>query len=301
MSDPSVVIIILTYNSAPHIRECFASLAGLDYPNFEIVVVDNASTDETVSLARTSVPAPTVLVNDTNLGFAAGNNVGLRYALSTKADYALILNDDVLVARDVLRALVNVAQAEPQSALLGPQVYHHAAPTVIQSAGGGRTSDWQFFHRGQNQVDYGQFTQVDRVVWLTGCAMLARCAALPQIGLFDPDYFMYWEDVDWCLRARAKGYEVLFVPAAKVWHKGVQIDYQPNPQVVYYSVRNEFLLFRKHHAGVSVTLRAFLRHARTVTSYTLRPKWRARHQHRDALVRGVYDALRRQVGPATWR
>ncbi|MBI5302405.1 MAG: glycosyltransferase family 2 protein [Chloroflexi bacterium] len=296
MNPPNVVVVILTFNSARTIRECLDSLLALRAANVEIVVVDNQSTDATREIVQQNYPAVTLIANARNLGYAEGNNVGLRYALDRGAAFALVLNDDVVVAPEMLDELLAAADVHPNAALLGPLVYHHASPAMIQSAGGGQTRDWQFFHRGQNQRDEGQFRAVEPVGWLTGCAILARCDALARVGLFDTDYFMYWEDVDWCLRARRVGYRVLFVPQAKLWHKGVQVDYQPSPRVAYYSARNEFLLFRKHHAGGLATLRAFLRHARTVTSYTLRPRWRDRRLHRDALARALRDAVLRRVG-----
>jgi len=297
MAAPRVVIIILTFNGAQHIRPCLTSLAALDYPNYEIVVVDNASPDDTVSLARTHDPAPTVLVNDTNLGYAEGNNVGLRYALSAGADYALVLNDDVVVAPDMLTQLVHAAQAEPRAALLGPLVYHHATPEVIQSAGGDQTRDWQFLHRGQNQPDCGQFADVEQVVWLSGCAILARCDALARIGLFDPAFFMYWEDVDWCLAARQAGFQVLVVPQAKLWHKGVQIAYEPSPRVVYYMARNELYLLAKHRANAFVQIQSWFKYIRTIMSYTLRSKWKHKHAHRNAQARALVHVLVRRFGP----
>jgi hypothetical protein len=295
MSDPSVVIVILTYNSAPHIRECLASLALLDYSNFEIVVVDNASTDDTVSLARTDTLAPTVIVNETNLGYAEGNNVGLRYALSANADYVLVLNDDVIVARDLLTQLVRAAQANPHAALLGPIVYHYSAPEVIQSAGGALGS-WTFPHRGINEPDRGQFNRVESVAWLSGCAILASCQALKTIGLFDPDFFMYWEDVDWCLRAQKAGYQVLLVPQAKLWHKGVQISYAPSPRVAYYMARNELYLLAKHHANLIVQIKSWFKYIRTIVSYTVRPRWKNKRAHRNAQVKALLHVLTRRFG-----
>ncbi len=296
MLAPRVVIIVLTFNSAQNIRECLASLAALDYPNFEIVVVDNGSTDDTVYRARTHAPAPTVIVNERNLGYAAGNNVGLQYALDHGAEFALVLNDDVMVAPDLLTHLVRVAQADPRAALVGPLVYHHSTPDVIQSAGGA-LGDWTFPHRGMNEPDRGQFQRVEPVVWLSGCAILARCRALKTIGLFDPDFFMYWEDVDWCLRARRSGYTVLLVPQAKVWHKGVQVTYAPSPRVAYYMARNELYLLAKHHAGWRVQITSWLKYIRTIVSYSVRPKWKNRRAYRNAQARALWHALARRFGP----
>lgn len=295
MTVPQVAIIILTFNSAQHIRECLASLATLDYPNFQVVIVDNASTDDTVQLARTFTPAPKVIVNETNLGYAEGNNVGLRYALSVNADYAFVLNDDVTVAPDLLTQLIRAAQADPRAALLGPIIYHHSTPAVIQSAGG-TLGNWTFPHRGINEPERGQFDRVESVVWLSGCAILASCRALKTIGLFDPDFFMYWEDVDWCLRAHKAGYRVLLVPQAKLWHKGVQISYAPSPRVAYYMARNELYLLAKHRASLVAQAKAWIKYIRTIISYTVRPKWKNKRAHRNAQVKALWHVLMRRFG-----
>jgi GT2 family glycosyltransferase len=138
---------------------------------------------------------------------------------------------------------------------------------------------------------------VKPVVWLSGCAVLARCSALQTIGLLDPDFFIYSEDVDWCLRGREAGYDVLIVPQAKLWHKGVQRVYLPSPRITYLSVRNEFYLLVKHHAGPLALAATWLRHLRTLASWSLRPRWRERRPHRDALAHALRDFVLGRVGP----
>ena len=298
MTAPSVTVVVLAYNSWIKLPETLDALAAVTWPDLQILVVDNASTDGTVAALAARYPQVTVLASQENLGYAGGNNLGLRRAMEQRRDYALVLNDDVIVAPNFVAEMVAAAQAQPRAALLGPLVYHHGEPHQIQSAGGARTGDWQFLHRDQNQSDRGLYRNPEPVVWLTGCAILARCAALDEIGLFDPEFFMYWEDVDWCLRAHAAGWQVLFVPAARVWHKGVQADYSPNPSVVYYHIRNELLLFRKHHAGAYPTALAWFRDIRTLLSYSLRPRWQPYRQHRDARWHALRDYAGGRFGRA---
>jgi hypothetical protein len=297
---PRVSILILTYNQRELTAECLASLAASDYPNAEMVVLDNASSDGTEELVRREYPRVRYIQNGKNLGYAEGNNVGLRYAMQSHADYALALNNDTVVAPDMVSQLVRAAEANPNAAFVGPLVYHFDEPDVIQSAGGLRTTDWRFYHRGQNATDCGQFKQIERVVWVSGCAIMARCAALEKIGLIDPAFFAYNEEVDWCVRAGELGYEILFVPAAHVWHKGVQRRYNPSPRVTYFSARNELLLLKKHHAGWRAMTSTWLRHVRTLISWSVRPRWREKRAHRDALARGLRDFVRGNFGAPTW-
>jgi hypothetical protein len=297
MSDtPLVYIIVLTYNQRDLTLDCLRSLSASDYPNQQLVVVDNGSADRTETDVRLMHPTCVYLQNGANLGYAEGNNVGLRYALANGAEILLVLNNDTIVAPDMVSRLVNVVQTHPHTGFVGPLVYHYDEPTVIQSAGGLRTADWRFYHRGQNQNDSGQFQKVESVVWISGCGILTHRAVLEKIGLIDPAFFIYSEEVDWCLRARAAGYENLFVPAAHLWHKGVKRNYQPSPRVTYLSARNELLLLKKHHAGWRALTTTWLRHLRTLSSWSIRPRWRTQHAHRDALARGLFDFVRGHFG-----
>ncbi len=296
---PHVVIVIVTRNHWAETAACLDSLAAVDYPNFQTVVVDNGSTDETVTAVRRQYPDISVVDTGANLGYADGNNTGMRWALRRGAEYVLLLNNDTIVAPDFLTCLIDAAEADPDAGLLGPMVYHHSEPNLIQSAGGERTPDWQFYHRGQNEPDTGRFREVEPVTWLTGCAILARREYVENDGFLDPDFFLYSEDVDWCVRAEEAGFRVLFVPQSRIWHKGVKPDYNPGPYVTYYSARNHLLLLTKHHAGTVALARNSFRQLRTLTSWSVRPRWRDQRLHRDALARALYDFALGRFGPVT--
>jgi GT2 family glycosyltransferase len=288
---------VLAHNEKANLLECLRSVALQDYPRVRTVVVDNDSRDGSPDAVRDRFPHAELIETGANLGYAEGNNVGLRRSLADGVDYVLVLNADVVVAPDAVTHLVDALQRTPQAAFAGPLVYHFTEPSVIQSAGGLRTPDWRFVHRGPNDPDEGQYRATEPVAWATGCALLARTAALRRIGLLDPAFFIYYEEVDWCLRAAAAGYQVLFVPAAKVWHKGVQRDYAPTPRVTYLFARNELLLLTKHRAGMPAVIRALARHLRTLVSWSVRPRWRSKRAHRAALAAALCDFLRRRYGP----
>lgn len=295
---PPVWIVVLTFNRWQDTRACLVSvMAALPF-NTRVLIVDNGSTDETLTALPREFPQAYLIRNPQNLGYAEGNNVGLRYALEQGAEFILVLNNDVVVAPDWLEGLLETAQAQPRAALLGPMVYHADDPQVIQSAGGMLSSDWHSYHRGANKTDTGQFHRTENVDWLTGCAVLARSSALRDFGLLDPSFYMYGEDVDWCLRARKANYTVVFVPYARVWHSGVSSAYTPAARVTYYMARNELILIQKHRGGTIAVMRLLVRHFRTVVSWTLRPKWRHQRAHRDALVMALRDFLGGASGPA---
>jgi GT2 family glycosyltransferase len=114
--------------------------------------------------------------------------------------------------------------------------------------------------------------------------------------MIDPRYFYYWEETEWCLRAGRAGWRIWHVPAAKVWHKGVQRDYRPKPTVTYYATRNRLLTLSKHHAPLAVWVAAWIQILRTMTSWTVRSRWRSMHEHRHAMGRGVIDFLLQRWG-----
>lgn len=293
---PRVMVVIVTYNQWALTRACLAALYQSPNPRIQVLVVDNASTDDTPAQVRTFAPNALVIENGANLGYAQGNNIGLQSALDQAFEYVMVLNNDVTVAEDCIDSLLNAADTNPDAALLGPLVYHADEPNVIQSAGGILPQDWHAVHRGANETDQHQFSDVTPVDWLTGCAVLARASALRKFGLLDENFFMYGEDVDWGVRAQRAGYRVLFVPQAHVWHRGVRRDYTPAPYVTYYSARNELQLIQKHRAGMSPLLRAWARNARTVAGWSVLPRWRGQRAQRDALARAMRDAALQRTG-----
>jgi GT2 family glycosyltransferase len=297
MTAPKVCVLILNRDRRHDTLACLESLLPNDYPNLDVVLLDNASSDGSAAAVRAAYPQTvTVIETGGNLGYAAGNNVGLDWARRHGADYALLLNEDTIVDPTFLGRLADVAEQRPDVAFLGPLVYHHDEPQVIQSAGGLISGDWRTSHRGQNEPDTGQYTSPFEADWVTGCAILVRMRVVDQVGPLDPAFFIYSEEVDWCVRAREAGFKGLVVPAARIWHKGVRRDYAPSPRVTYLSARNHLRLLRKHRAGGAL-LRAMARDIRTLTSWTVKPRWRQNRAHRDALARAVLDFCRGSFGP----
>jgi GT2 family glycosyltransferase len=189
-----------------------------------------------------------------------------------------------------------VAEGESRIGLVGPMVFHSQEPEIIQSAGGVLDRGWHSRHEGQNEKDQGQYREPREVDWASGCALLARREMIEQVGVLDDRFFYYWEETEWCLRARRAGWRVLTVPASRVWHKGVQRHYRPGPDVTYYSTRNRLLMLDKHGAPMGVWITASAEIIRTLLAWTLRPKWRAMRAHRDAMWQGMTDFLRRRWG-----
>ena len=217
---PKVSIIILNWNSYEVTSDCLASLEKIDFPNREVVLVDNGSVDGSADRLAREFPAVRLIRNERNLGFAGGNNVGMRDALERRPDYLLLLNNDTVVAPNFLSELVRVAESDTQIGLLNPKIYYFEPPDRIWYAGGIR-KPWRVFpvHLGLRQRDDGSYNQTREVSFITGCALLIKAAVVRQIGLLDEVFFLSFEDADWSVRASQAGFKQYYVPASVIWHK----------------------------------------------------------------------------------
>ena len=299
---PLVSIIILNWNNPTDTLACLRTVVALEYPadRLDVIVVDNGSTNDSVARIRAEFPDVKIIETGVNLGYAGGNNVGMRYALDIGCDYIWLLNDDILVAPDSLSILMQVAQATPEAALLGPAVYIREDPTRILSVGGPLLNGWQAQHGGLGEIDCGQYTTVRDVDYLSGCAILGRADALQKIGLLDEGFFAYHEDTDWCYRARKAGWRVLSVPQARVWHPDTRRRDGAAALVTYYSSRNQLFFLRKHRLGWKPITQCLMCYAVWIGNWSINPKWRHFRDKRNALWRAVYDFFRGSDGPYRW-
>jgi GT2 family glycosyltransferase len=296
MTQPFVISVILNTNRCQDTLECLASLAKTTYSNHKVIVLDNHSVDGSVEDIRVTYPSVQIIELQENHGYAGNNNVGVRAALEQGADWVFVLNEDTILAPDCLSHLIAVGESDSRIGIVGPMVYHHDEPDIIQSAGGLLGPYWQSIHIAKNEVDTGQVNEPRLVEWISGCGLMIRRDTVEQVGLIDARYFYYWEETEWCLRVGKAGWRIMHVPGARMWHKGVQRNYSPRPAVTYYSTRNRLLTLAKHHAPLKAWLFTWLQILRTLSSWTLRPKWRSMRHHRNAMLHGLIDFLNHHWG-----
>lgn len=300
MSSPCVVTVILNTNRRDDTLQCLESLYRNAYPNQQVIVLDNASTDGSATAIRERFPQAVLIQLEQNLGYAGNNNVGIEAALRRGADWVFVLNEDTILAPDCIERLVSAGEESERIGLAGPMVYHYDEPEMIQSAGGKLDAKWAALHIGQNELDAGQYRTVRDMDWVSGCALLVRRKTIEEIGALDERFFYYWEETDWCTRAREHDWRIIHVPQAKLWHKGVQRNYQPSPNVTYYATRNRLLFLCKHRAPLKIWVLVWLQNLRTLLSWSVRQKWRASmSEHRRALQQGMLDFLRARWGMRT--
>jgi GT2 family glycosyltransferase len=256
-----LALVILHFSQLDLTEACLASVKQLETKGFEleVIVVNNNPLEEIDSLKK-KFPGFVFLKTPKNLGYAGGNNFGIKRALKDNTDFILLLNNDTLLDKKIILELLKAAKNNQQVGILGPKIYF--APghefhqkryqekdkgKVIWYAGG--LLDWQNIiasHQGVDEVDQGQYDHLKDTDFVSGCAMLIKKEVFKKIGLFDEDYFLYLEDVDFCWRTKQTGYKILFVPLAKVWHVNAGSSEIGGPLHDYYLTRNRMLFGSKY-------------------------------------------------------
>ena len=238
---PRVCIVTLNFNGWADTLECIASLCNDTYPNKEIVVIDNGSTDDSVDRLRKAFPQATLIETRKNLGFTGGNNVGLQHALSSAAKYIYWLNNDTTSEPDAITKLVAAAEANPRYGILTPRIQYFDKPIDPWFAGAIlNLSHGVAIHDNSRLENEG----IRDVPWISGCAMFGDARLLAEVGGFDDRFFLYWEDVDLSIRVQKKGRDLGLVSAVRIYHK-VSRTASANPEGSrYYYVRNNLLLVK---------------------------------------------------------
>ncbi len=247
-SIPRVLVVVLDWNGADDTLACLESLAAANHPSCDTLMIDNGSRQSAAPAVRRRFPGVRCVELPVNLGYAGGNNVGLRLALADGYDFAFVLNNDTVVDPSFLRAAVDAA-ADPRVAAVGGKVLAFDDPGRLWMTYGTVNYRQSLIHlEGWGARDTGQYDTRRDVEWVPGCALLMRREALEDVGLFDERFFAYHEDVDWCTRARARGWRIVFAPDSVVRHRGNRTLGGPaytSPRK-YLSARSTVLFARKH-------------------------------------------------------
>ncbi|MDP4227071.1 MAG: glycosyltransferase family 2 protein [Bacteroidota bacterium] len=245
-NNPKVSLIILNWNGKEDTAECLESLKHITYSNYEIILIDNGSTDGSVKYFQEYFPDIEIIENRENLGFAEGNNVGIRRAIGKSADYVLILNNDVIVDPEFLNKMIEVAENNKLAGAIGSKIYHYYDPEIIDRPNK-KINLWTGNFRIFTSIkDNGNDDKAEEVGCITGCCMLIKTQLIKEIGGFDPEYFLYWEETDLCIRITKYGYKIIYVPKAKIWHK---IESSGGSRTSYYYYGRNIFRFMKKNAN----------------------------------------------------
>lgn len=235
-----VSIILVNYKNSSDTIECIESLREVDYKNFNVIIVDNASNDDSVQSIRNSIKNEILIESKENLGFAGGNNLGIDYAIKNGAEYVLLLNNDTTVESDFLKELINTFDLEKSVGIVGCKINYYSNKDIINYAGG--EIIWNKFTTkfyGTDTKDEMKYEDAKEITFVSGCAMMIKRDVIEKIGYLDHTYFMYYEDTDYCAKAIEAGFILMYQPNSKIYHKiSASSGGELSPFVLYWSTKN---------------------------------------------------------------
>jgi GT2 family glycosyltransferase len=294
-----VAAVVLTWNGREDTLACLASLQRVPDRPDAVIVVDNGSTDGTAEAVRERFPDVELVRSEENLGFAGGNNLGLERALELGTDHVLVLNNDAEVVPGAIRALVEEAARRPDAGSLGAKILYAEPPDLVWFAGAvyDPRSGYNGRQLGYRERDDGRFDAVRETDRACGAALLIPRPVLERLGGFDDELFLYSEDVEWSLRARAVGYRHYVVGASVVRHHvSASGGGESSPLTLYYGMRNSLTVAERHAPlGPLGTWRRRLVALAAHLAQALRSSGRVAGVR--AVLAGFRDALRGRLGP----
>ncbi len=227
-----------------------------------------------------------------NLGFAGGNNTGIRYSLNKGADYVLLLNNDTVVSPSLIREMLRTMSTDNRIGIVGGKIYFYKKPHILQEVGGAKYYPLLGVVRpiGREKPDKGQFDRDFEVDYASGCCTLVKREMMEEIGLLDEGFFHYWEETDWNIRARKKGWKVICSSKAKVWHKLSSTSGYKSPFSDYYFTRNCLILTKKHYPYFVPMV--FLFNTYKFPPRIIKGKWK----NIKAVLKGFIDFIRGRKG-----
>jgi GT2 family glycosyltransferase len=284
---------VLSWNRREDTLACLESLAGV-----EMVCVDNGSQDGSADAVAELFPGVALVRNAENAGYAAGNNAGIRRALELGAHWVWLVNNDAVVDASAAAALEEAARARPDAGVLACKVYF-AEPSDVLWYAGGRFNlllGYSGRQNGYGRRDDGRFDTLRDVGRATGAAMAVSRAAIERAGLLDEDLFAYVEDVEWCLRIRRAGFAVVFVPAARAWHRvSASTGGAGSATSLYYDTRNTLLVCERYRP-LPPPLRGLRRGAVVGAHLVQAARLPNRREAAAAVLQGWRDSKRKRLG-----
>lgn len=245
---PLVYICLVNYNGYKDTIECIESLKNITYKNYKITIVDNNSTDNSYEILNKLYKNHKIIKNDSNGGFSVANNIAIRHAIKNGAEYVLLINNDTIVKPEFLNELLKSFQKIKDVGIVGGKIYHYDNKELIDHAGGFiDLVKYTTGHYGLNKMDHKKYNFEKEVEFISGCLMLIKREVFEKVGFLPEEYFMYYEDTDFCLSVKEKGYKLIYNPKGIIYHKGAKSS--GGAESVFYvewSTRNRIVFMNKY-------------------------------------------------------
>lgn len=261
--NPSVAVVILNWNGKAYLNQFLPGILSSEYDNLQIIVGDNASTDDSVSFLQENFPTVKIIQNDQNYGFAGGYNKVLE---RVEADYFILLNSDVEVTPNWIKPVIDLMESDAQIAAAQPKIKWQLNKNQFEYAGaaGGYLDIYAFpFCRGRlfnvYELDNGQYNEQKEVFWASGAAFFIKSKCWRETGGLDADLFAHMEEIDLCWRLKNLGYKIMYCPNAEVYHVGGGTLQTENPFKTYLNFRNNLIIMQKNLPAVDAIFRIFIR------------------------------------------
>lgn len=255
MINGKIGIVIVNYNGEKFQNDCIRTIKKQTYTNYEIIVVDSGSTDNSILVLKEEFEDVVILEQKENVGVVAGNNIGMKYAFEHECEFVLLMNNDVELRDDMVEQMVKRADA---NTVIVPKIYFYPGK-VIWMCGG--IMDWkkgEARHIGIGEEDKGQYDKEAFITYSPTCAMLIHRDVVNRIGYEDENYFMYFDDTDYCAQMVDNDIQILYVPKAVMWHKVSSSSGGVTSRTFsYYNFRNQFYFLKKYKLKCSVWTRLY--------------------------------------------
>lgn len=292
MTEGKIGIVIVNYNGSKYQNDALRTLYASTYRNFEIVIVDSGSADNSIEIARSEYPQIHYLMQGENVGVAKGNNIGIDYALSAlDAEYVLLINNDIEIHEKTLEYLVKNASNE---VITVPKIFYYEPHDMIWFGGGALV--WhkgESCHWGNFEIDHGQYDEQKVITYSPTCCMLIHRDILCKVGRIDEQVFMYFDDTDLCARVIENGFRILYVPSAVLWHKVSSAGGGSDSKIqVYYMTRNKLYYMHKHKDKLRFPARLFT-YSKFLAKFILSPVYKPNNKY---IMKAWNDYLHGEMG-----
>jgi GT2 family glycosyltransferase len=293
---PKVLCFTINFNGKEDTAELIKSIKKQNYPNYDILIVDNSRTDEDVKDLKKRFSWLKIIRNKTNMGCSIANNQAIKYALKNGFDYIWVLNNDLIVDKECLNEMVKIITSDNSIAVVGGKAYVYGSKNYLQTIARSFNPKKASLSCVMGEdYDKGQFDEIRDVEYLWGGSILMDLIKLEKVGFYDEAFFCYYEAFDLQLKLREKDYKILYSPKAKIWHKGGKS--KPNSRIFhYYDTRNRFLIGKRYSRGFDKFCFYLYFPLIVVLIHSVRLIFKLDLKGAYSVIEGAFDGLRRKYG-----